>query len=173
MQLNSNLITAVEFASLRDISKKIDTDKVNEAISLAQKSDLYEALNGFYFDLIKEPNAEKYSDLMNGSEFEYCGENYIHEGLKAFLADLVYARFIYMINVNLTPFGAQQKFTQDSSGVDRNVIKDLVKQAQIDGNAKFKVIKKYLLSNPNGIFDRYCKGEQTGTGSFGLRISKL
>ena len=167
------IITVEEFATLRDISKKVDVSKVNECILLAQKSDLYEALGGFYFDLIKDAGNIVYADLLNGSEFEYCGEMYIHDGIKAFLADLVYSRYIYMSNINLTPFGTQQKFTQDSSGVDRNVIKDLVKQAQVDSDAKFKTIKKYLLSNPGGIFDRYCKGEDTGTGSFGLRISKL
>lgn len=169
----ANLITAVEFAQLRDISKKIDTDKANEAIGLAQSSDLYEALGGFYFDLVKSPTDPKYVNLMDGSEFEYCGEMYIHAGIKAYLADLTYARFIYMINVNLTPFGAQSKFTQDSEGVDRNTIKDLVKQAQFDAGVKFKIIDKYLLSNPNNIFDRYCKSEYTGTNFNSIKISKL
>ena len=47
------LITPIEFSQLRDISKKIDTEKVNEAISLAQQSDLIDILGEFYFDVLK------------------------------------------------------------------------------------------------------------------------
>jgi len=168
----ANLITVTEFTNFRNISKKVDESKVNEAIALAQKSDLFDALGDFYFDLIKNNAESSYYDLMNGCEFNYEGELYIHDGIKAFLADLAYARYIYMVNVNLTPFGAQQKFTQDSTGVDRNVIKDLSKQAQIDGNIKFKIIQKYLLSKPN-TFSRYCKGKSRGTGFGSVKISKL
>lgn len=168
----ANLITEAEFVALRNISKKVDSEKLAEAIALAQGSDLQDALKGFYFDVLKNKDEATYADLLNGSEFTYEGETYIHDGLKAFLADLVYARFIYMINVNLTPFGAQQKFTNDSSGVDRNVIKDLAKQAQIDGNIKFKIIRKYILSKPD-LFKRYCENERGDTGFGSVRISKL
>ena len=91
-----------------------------------------------------------------------------NEGIKAFLADLSYSRYIYMINVNLTPFGAQTKFTNDSTGIDRNTIKDLSKQAQIDGNIKFNIIQKYILSKPS-VFSRYCKENKKDTG---VRSSK-
>lgn len=168
----TNLITVEEFTTLRNISKKVDIAKVNESIALAQQSDLFDTLGGFYYDLLKNVAETSYSDLLNGSEFEYEGETYFHVGIKSFLADLVFARYIYNINVNLTPFGAQQKFTQDSTGIDRNVIKDLSKQAQIDGSIKFKIIQKYLLSKPN-VFSRYCKGQSNDTGFGGVKISKL
>lgn len=167
-----NLITAAEFAALRNISKKIDTDKVDEAVELAENSDLNDILGDFFFDVVKNQAAENYADLMAGAEFTYEGENYIHKGIKALLADYTYARFIYMINVSLTPFGAVTKFSQDSQGVDRNTIKDLSKQAQVDASIKFRTIEKYILSKPE-IFSRYCKNKSGNTGFNSLRVSKL
>lgn len=168
----SNLITEAEFLQFRNISKKVDSDKLKEAIKLAQTSDFQNALGGLYFDVLKNAGQEPFTSLLNGCEFTYEGEIYVHEGLKAFLADLTYSRFIYMVNVNLTPFGAQQKFTTDSNGVDRNTIKDLSKQAQIDGNLKYNIVQKYILSKPES-FARYHR-EQGKEASFGgIRISKL
>lgn len=168
----SYLITVTEFATFRQISKKIDTEKANEAIGLAQKSDLYDILGDFYFDVLKNNAEATYTNLMTGSEFEYEGEEFKHDGIKALLADYSYARYIYLLNVNITPFGAQQKFTQDSTGIDRNVIKDISKQAQIDAGIKFKTIRKYLLSDTT-TFSRYCESESTDTGFKIQRISKL
>lgn len=166
------LITATEFAGYRDISSKLDTNKINEAIGLAQQSDLIEILGDFYFDVVKNAAESSYSDLMDGSTFEYCDKEYVHAGIKKLLGDYTYARFVYMVNINLTPFGAQSKFTQDSEGIDRLTIKDLAKQAQVDAGIKFKFIQKYILSDTD-TFSRYCSGQELGTSFFSNKISKL
>lgn len=166
------LITPVEFSQFRDISKKIDTDKVNEAIGLAQQSDLTDILGDFYFDVLKNNEVTAWADLMNGSEFTYCEEDFEHAGIKRLLADYTYSRYIYLANVQLTPFGAQSKFTNDSDGIDRNTIKDLAKQAQVDAGIKFRFIQKYILSDPV-LFSRYCKDQQSDTPFFSQKFSKL
>jgi hypothetical protein len=168
----TRIITVLEFASFRDIGKKHDEDKINENIDLAQESDLYDILGGFYFDVLKNKDELTYAELMDGSEFTYCDEDFIHRGIKALLSDYVYARHIYMINVNLTPFGAQKKFTNDSEGVERLTLKDLSKQAQIDASIKFRTIEKYILSKPE-LFSRYCKNKKANTGFNIQRFSKL
>ena len=168
----TNLITPAEFAIYRDISKKLDEDKINEAISLAQQSDLLEILGDFYFDVTKNAAESEYADLMNGSVFTYCDLEYEHAGIKRLLGDYTYARHVYMANVNPTAFGFQEKFTDDSKGVDRNLIKDLAKQAQYDAGVKFKIIKLYLLSDPD-TFSRFCEGQNPGTSFSHQRISKL
>lgn len=168
----ANLITYTEFATFRNISQKIDTPKVEEAISLAQQSDLVEILGDFYFDVVKNASDPSYSELMDGSEFEYCGDLYQHVGIKRLLADYTYSRFVYMINVNLTPFGAVSKFMEDSEKIDRNTIRDLSKQAQVDAGIKFKFIEKYILSEST-LFSRYCKNKEQGTSFSTQRISKL
>lgn len=166
------LITVTEFTTFRDISKKVDNDKVSECISLAQQSDLQDMLGGFYYDVLKNKAESTYTNLMEGSEFTYCDETFIHAGIKALLADLTYARFIYMINVNLTPFGAQTKYTEDSNGIDRNHIKDLARQAQFDGGVKFKIIQKYLFSDTE-LFSRYCSQENYNTAQFTQKFCRL
>ena len=166
------IITATEFAAFRDISKKVDEDKANEAILLAQQSDLLDILGGFYFDVLKNKDVTEWSELMNGSEFTYNDEDYEHAGIKALLADYTYARFVYMININATPFGFQTKFTQDSEGIDRNTIKDLSKQAQVDAGIKFKIIRLYILSDTT-LFARYCKNEKVDTSFFTPKFSKF
>lgn len=168
----SNLITAIEFAAFRDISKKINTEKVNESISLAQDSDLADILGDFFFDVLKNSAAPTYADLMDGSEFTYCDEVFIHKGIKALLADYAYSRHIYMINVNLTPFGAQSKFTDDSNGIDRATVRDISKQAQVDAGIKFQAIEKYILSEPI-LFKRYCGGKGGDKSFNSIKISKL
>lgn len=169
----ANLITAAEFAANRKISRKYSQQKADESIELAQESDLQDVLGDFYFDLIQGFQDPSFADLMNGSTFVYNDETFIHLGIKKMLSDLTFARYIYNINVNLTSFGAGSKDTQDSTPIDRNTTKDLAKQAQQDSDVKFRTIKKYLLSNPNNIFDRYCDGQSNGTGSFTQKFSKL
>ena len=94
----ANLITAVEFATYRNISQKLDTPKIDEAIGLAQQSDLVEILGDFYFDVVKNAAIPAWSDLMDGSTFTYCNDEFVHAGIKKLLADYTYARFVYMVN---------------------------------------------------------------------------
>jgi len=160
-----NLITPTQFSEFRNISKKIDNSKVNESISLAQKVDLYDILNDFLFDVVENKDDVSYADLLSGSTFTINGENYIQEGLNSLLADLTYARYMYIINTNQTPFGLQSKYTDDSQPVDRNFIKDIVKQTQQDASVKFKMIDKYLCNNAS-TFSRYNKGNNSSINTF-------
>lgn len=166
------LITPVEFAGYRNISAKIDTNKVNEAISLAQQSDLIDILGDFYFDVLKNSTETEWLPLMNGSEFTYCNGDFEHAGIKKLLADYTYSRFVYTGNITPTPFGFQQKATNDSEPIDRNMSKDLAKQAQIDAGIKFKFIQYYLLSDP-ALFSRYCSSQEMNTPFFSTNFSKL
>ncbi|WP_048331007.1 DUF6712 family protein [Bizionia psychrotolerans] len=161
----NNLITAQEFAAFRNISKKIDTSKVDESISLAQSVDLMDILGDFLFDVIENKDDVGYTDLMSGSTFTINNQNYIQAGLKSLIADLTYARYMYIINTNITPFGAQSKFTDDSQPVDRNFLKDITKQTQIDASIKFKMIDKYLRANST-TFTRYNKGNDSSINTF-------
>lgn len=167
-----NIITAVEFAEFRNISKKIDTDKIDEDIALAQQSDLVQILGDFYFDVLKNKDEVDYEDLMNGSEFTYCNEEFEHVGIKKLLADYTFARYVYSKNQVDTAFGMVTKVYKDGTPVDRNTMKDLSKQAQVDAGIKFKFIEKYILSEPE-LFSRYCKNKKRDTSFNSVRFSKL
>jgi hypothetical protein len=166
------LITPAEFATFRNISKKIDEDKINEDIGLAQQSDLVNILGDFYFDVLKNSAETAWLPLMNGSTFECSGEEFQHQGIKKLLADYTHARYVYSKNAVDTPFGMVTKDYQDGTPVDRNLLKDLSKQDQIDAGIKFRFIEKYILTEPE-LFSRYCKNKNQGTSFNFQRFSKL
>ena len=168
----AHLITSTEFATYRNISQKLDEGKIDESIGLAQQSDLIEILGDFYFDVIENAAVAEWLPLLNGSTFTYNNDKFEHAGIKKMLADYTYSRYVYTANINATPFGFQKKFTQDSEGIDRNTIKDLAKQAQVDAGIKFKFIEYYILSEPE-LFSRYCKNKNQGTSFFTQKFSKL
>lgn len=169
---SNNLLSAGEFATYKSISKKIDKDKIEDSIKLAQSVDLIDVLGDFYFDLIENLSNEDYYNLINGSSFTCNGKTFKQEGIKSYLADLTYARFLYEINTNFTPFGLQQKFTQDSQPVDRNTVRDMVKQSQIDSSIKFKMIDKYLQSNKE-LFNRYKNNNNPNINTFGQKYTVI
>ncbi|WP_067151048.1 DUF6712 family protein [Pseudotamlana agarivorans] len=168
----NNIITANEFATYRDVGKKIDTDKINECIKLAQSVDLYDVLNDFYFDLIENLNNQDYQDLLSGSTFTCNGSNYYQEGIKSLLSDYTYSRYVYSVNTNLTPFGAVTKFSQDSTPVDRNLLKDISKQTVIDASIKFEMIDKYLKSK-SSLFPRYSSGNNPNINTNSQRFTVI
>lgn len=168
----NNLISVDEFVSYRQISKKVNEDKVNECISLAQQGDFANSLGDLYFDVLKNKDEASYVLLMDGGDFKVDGGDFAHSGLKRYLADLAYSRFVYVINANFTPFGMQMKNSENSQGVDRNFIRDQSKQAQIDASSKFKFIQKYIESE-RVLFKRFFDSSEN-TGSFAtLKTSKL
>lgn len=166
------ILTPEEFTNYRSISKKFDAKKIGECIEQAQNADLYDILGDFLFDVLSNKDTQSYQDLLSGSTFQIDGETYTHFGLKSLLADFTYARYMYVINSNHTPFGFQQKLTDDSNPVDRNMIKDIVKQTQIDAGIKFRIINKYLVENES-TFTRYCTGNDSSINTFGQNFSIL
>ena len=168
----SNIITAIEFSEYRNISQKIDTKKIDEAIDLAQQSDLLQILGDFYFDVVKNKAEASYSDLMDGSTFTYNDYEYVHAGIKKLLADYTMSRFASGGNINFTPFGLHKKLSNDSEPIDRNTVKDISRQAQVDAGVKFKFIEYYILSEPV-LFERYCNGKGQGTKFSTQKFSKL
>jgi hypothetical protein len=166
------LLTAAEYATYRNISKKIDQGKVDESIKDAQQSDLLNTLDEFYFDVVENFTNPNYADLLAGSSFIYSGKKYEHAGIKALLADYTHARFVYSSPVTFTPFGLVEKLSNDSQPVDTKILDRLSKQAQIDAGFKFKYIEKYILSDPV-LFSRYCKNKDLDTGFNYQKFSKL
>ncbi|MDP2686448.1 MAG: hypothetical protein Q8O62_04450 [Aequorivita sp.] len=164
------LLNPTEFASYRDIGKKLDTAKINECIKLAQSVDLFDVMGDFYFDLLENKTNEDYENLFSGSTFIIDGKNFIQEGIKSLLADYTYARFIYKINTNITPFGATTKLSDNSEPIDRNLLKDLTKQTMIDADVKFRIIDKYLKANST-TFPRYRSGNNPNITTYSQRFT--
>ena len=166
------LLTVAEFADFRNISKKIDENLIIECISQAQQSDFMEILGEFYFDVLKNKDNPDYSELLDGCEFQYNNYDYEHVGLKNILADYAHARYVVKKNTKDTPFGYVVKDSNDSLNVDRNTLRDISKQDQIDAGNKFKFVDIYIKSK-HELFTRYCKKNDLGTSFFFQRFSKL
>lgn len=166
------LLTAVEMQSLRDIGKRVDEDKLNEAIRLTEYGELYDLLGDFVHDVVKNKDEASYADLMDGSEFTCNGDLYTHQGLKSMFADLVYARYIRTINVNITPFGATVKNDDNSQPAFEDKLRDMANQARKDADSKFVVIKKYLEENSD-TFGRFYTGENPDLAQGKVRVSTI
>lgn len=157
-----SIITADEFKTYRDVGNKVDTDKIEDIIRITQSTDLFKLLGNFLFDVLNNLVEPTYEDLLEGSEFtDENGNTLIQEGLKRLVSDLAYARYLYLVNVNFTPFGATVKTSDSSEPVERNILRDISKQTQIDANIKWELIKSYLDSNKDTfpVWKTYCDGK--------------
>lgn len=173
-----NLITADEFFAMRDISIKKDAKKIDEYVLLSEMGDFRKLLGKFYFVLKANVDLPAYETLVNGGEFEVGNIKYFHLGLKVVLADYVYSRYVLNRNVQDVPFGFVTKRTDNGDPVDRNTLRDLSRQAQIDAQDKFDLIKLYMEDNKDSIdgFDVFFDcGNIDGDAIFYKedRISKL
>jgi D-mannonate dehydratase len=143
----SKILTPIEFQNLKNISRKYDTDKVEQAITDGQV-DLSKVIGtAFFYDLEKNVLEPEYLDLIEGSEFIQDDLAYYQDGIKALLAEFAYSRYLWQININHTPFGAVSKQYDDGQTTDRHTIKELVKQSNIDADSKWQNIKGYLNIN--------------------------
>lgn len=150
-----SLITNTELKALRDIGNKIDTDKADEAIQLAQETDLYNLLGDFYFDVVANAaEVGNWAALMDGSDFTVDSETYTHRGIKALLGDLAYARYIKKINANITPFGMTVKSTPDSQPVNEETQKQAALDAKRDAGVKLRLILQFM-DTEKTTFSRY------------------
>lgn len=156
----ANLITSTELKTLRDLGNKIDLSKADESIMLAQNSELYDVLGDFLFDVIDNATDPAWLDLMDGSTFTYNSLSYTHAGIKSLLADLAYSRYLQVININMTPFGAVTKSDDNSTPVDRTTLRDHALQARRDADIKWSLIKKYLETDKS-TFSRYFSASNT------------
>ena len=171
-----SIITVVEFQTFKHISKKVDTDRIEQAISFAQEIDLYDYLGDFLFDVVAALPAngelDPYNDLLNGGSFTVEEKNYIHAGIKSLLADLTYVRYLNSSNVVDTPFGLVSKDANDSSPIDRGLIKDLASQAMRDADVKFSLINMFLEENASD-FPRYSEGDNPNINTNRTRFEVL
>lgn len=168
------IITVEDIPSLKDLGKKADSDKLNPIIDQAQDVELRDYLGmHFYFDVLGNISNPSYSDLLNGSIFSYQGVQYAHEGLKAMLIDLVYARFMAEINVNITPFGATVKLSPDSEPTSQAALKDKAQQNRESAASKWEIIQLYLEQNKANFPNYNYKANTVSTGEHKYKFWRI
>lgn len=170
----SNIITVSELQQLKDLGGKVDTNKINPIIEQAQLTNLKEHLGSiFYFDLLGNMDNPDYQNLLSGSSFTVNGVTYHQDGLKALLSDYFMSKYVLSVNINLTPFGATTKLSNDSQPVDRNTLKDVsTQQLQLAGS-RWETIKKYLDNNttlfPKWLNNNACGDSPSSERTFRIR----
>ena len=102
--LNRKLITREEIRVYKQISKTANDDSLNDIIIQVQINELRPLLGEKLFNLIMNTPLD-YTDLMNGSTYEYKGITYQNYGLKAVLAYYIDAYWKMFGDVTSTPFG--------------------------------------------------------------------
>lgn len=146
----TQLITISDFTPYKAISANLNAvKKLDPFILEAQQFDLKKLMgNAFYLafldDFTASPPLALYSDLFNGSTFLQGTKTLRHEGLKAVLCYLSYARYVLNSNVEATAFGTVKKITAESEHVDEKTIIRLYNQATEGAMQYWEDVKKYL-----------------------------
>lgn len=172
------LINLNDIRSIKSISLNLNAEKeLIPHILEAQNFDLRPILgDNFYLDLVSDLEASPalviYSDLWNGCQYEYQGENYIQEGLKVFLAYSTYARYLPHANIQSTATGLVHKTNQYSEKVDDKSISRLIAQARSAGTLVQSHVVDYLNRNQS-MYSKW-KGNKTKSKySSGMKIRSI
>ncbi len=123
----------------------------------------------FYADLVKDP--DKYTELLEGKDYEWDGFTYDHPGLKRVIAFFVDARFNFFGADTPSPFGMVHKDFQDGHGIDRARAKELYKDKQRKANEYWLQIKRYLDRNSKKY--PYWRCDRTVKGITGFRLTHI
>ena len=144
------LITATDIATLYPISANINEQKaIDPFIIQAQEFDLKTFLGDpFFLALYNDfPDLDIYSDLWNGSTYEWNGYSYIHAGLKSYLISCAYARYLVKANSTATPYGIVQKETPYSSPTDPKILAMNIQQVKSASIGYLAQVEEFLFRN--------------------------
>ncbi len=159
---------------IKDLGKRPDYDKITPIIAQAQDVELRDFLGmHFYFDVISHVDDPNYQDLLSGSTFTHEGIQFAHEGLKSMLVDLAYARLMGEIQVNITPFGATTKSSEDSEPTSQAALKDKAHQNRESAASKWEIIKLYLEANKAQFPAYNYKANTIATGERKLKFWRI
>jgi hypothetical protein len=130
----------------------VDEDIVERAIEEAELLDIKPALGDKLFNRLQ--NSVTFSRLMEGGEYEACGETRTFAGLKRTLAYYTWARLINSATHHLTRFGYVLKDGEYSRTADLKERQQAVGDATAVANAYMHECLDYIKANPD-IFAEY------------------
>lgn len=172
------LITLQDIRELKSISLNLKSEKELEPhIMEAQNFDLRPFLGDtFYLALVEDLNAspslQEFADLWNGSTYQYGGETFIQEGLKAMLIYNSYARYLPHSNVQTTATGLVHKVNQYSERVEDKTVSRLVVQARSSAQTIQDRVKCFLDRN-NGDYPLWKFKGKKGKYTSGMRVRSI
>lgn len=128
---------------------------MERAIEEAELLDIKPALGDKLFNKLQ--NSVTFSRLMEGGEYEACGETRTFAGLKRTLAYYTWARLINSATHHLTRFGYVVKSDDYSRSADLRERQQAVGDATAIANAYMHECLRYIEANPD-IFAEYRGG---------------
>ena len=139
------LLTFLQQKAIKPISKNKERDYTQIEIDT---ENLYLAkLLGVVFAQKIQEKPLDYADLLDGSDFDYCGETISHKGLRFVLAYYVYAEYSKVSDVNDTFTGMVQQNRAETTHLSANRINAIRDSALSIADQAFEVVKLYLNSN--------------------------
>lgn len=163
----STILTIAQFQTFRDIGKRVDTDKLTEVLQLTEDGEMYDIFGELIFDMIKHAGGtdlgQEFTDLLDGSTYTVGSDEFTQPGVRAMMSDLAYARYMGVINENVTPFGITVKQDENSAPVDASKRRELGSQSRKDADSKFVKIKHFMCENTEA-FKRYFDGKNPTLG---------
>lgn len=171
-------ITKKEIAKHREISRGVRDDKINPFIDESQFLDVRPLLGDrLYLVLDSEskegPQSNRFTELMEGGNYEYNGNTYFNPGLEKVLSIFSYARYILLGSFTDTAFGFVQKSDQDSAPVGDAQKRNIHKMEQQSAAIYFSQVALFINRNidtyPEFKRDGVCKTNTSGR----FRISKI
>lgn len=167
------LITKIEIAKHREISRGLKDDKINPFIDDAEFQDLRPLLGDkFYSDLVANSGETNYTNLLEEFEYTYDDIKYKNPGLKKVLSIYAYSRYILFGSFTDTSFGFIQKSNQDSTPVGDSQKRNIYTQERNTAFNYWLEVEKFINRNK----DNYPNWNTAGSCSprrGRLRISKI
>lgn len=103
--------------------------------------------DAFAYELTTNP--ESYEDLLNGSEFTYCGYTIKHKGLLYVLAYYTYSEYVLQSNIEDSFTGMVQLNRNETSYISKGQLEQAKANAISIAQHEFELIKDYLNQNAN------------------------
>jgi hypothetical protein len=139
------LIKRSDIEKYRQVSKGKDDQIINHSIQDAEITLLKPLLGELlYNDLVRNESENRYQMLLERTEYNYNGNWYVSDGIKAVLAHFTYSKYILLHSEVDTPFGVVQKSSQYSTPSDLNTKKSMSKLAEQTAYEYFKSVRDYL-----------------------------
>jgi len=122
-----------------------DIERFEQIMQETEINDISKLLGvSLYQDVLNNPG--NYTELLEGSSFEYCDKTINHKGLKYVIAYLNYSNYIEESQVFDTYTGLVRKKREDSESVGQGTINNLKQKNREIAMYQFSFVDLYMRS---------------------------
>ena len=145
---NTLLVGLDDFKNKVDLHTDCDIDRLTPHIKEAQDIHISNKIGWeLLIAILENPTDARFTELLCGSVFEYCGKTYKHYGLKCVLVYYSYGIYKYLNNYVDQSYGTVYKQVADSVPVDNDILTKIRNQNFNLANEYWENVKLYLCAN--------------------------